>query len=106
VLAVPAPTPDVGKSDERMKGLAGANRSRDRNGHAAHNAWTGLREGVPEIPKLRSRTHRAFGAIEVAYHQFVPGEIETLPFRGTVINLHLSGPHRLVQRHNGRTRGL
>ena len=97
------PAPDVGKSDERMKGLAGANRSRDRNGHAADNEWTGLREGVPEIPKLRSRTHKAFGAIELAYHRFVPGEIETLPFRGTVINLHLSGPHRLVQRQNGRT---
>ena len=100
---VPVPKPDVGKSDERMKELAGTDPSQDRNGHATDNEWTGLREGVPEIPKLRSRTHKAFGAIEVAYHQFVPGEIETLPFRGTVINLHLSAPHRLVQRQNGRT---
>jgi len=49
-----------------------------------------------------SRTLKFFGAIEVAYHRFVSGEIETLPFKGPVVNLHLSAPHRLVQRQNGR----
>jgi AraC family transcriptional regulator len=58
---------------------------------------------VPKIPKLRSRELKVFGAIEVAYHQFIAGEIETLPFKGPVVNLHLSVPHRLLQRQNGRT---
>jgi AraC family transcriptional regulator len=64
-----------------------------------------LHDGVPKIPKLRSRELKVFGAIEVAYHQFIAGEIETLPFKGPVVNLHLSVPHRLVQRQNGRTHG-
>jgi len=44
-----------------------------------------------------------FGAVEVAHHQFLPGEIETLPFKGPVLNLHLSAPHRLVQRQGELT---
>ena len=71
----------------------------------ADSARVDLQEGVPGIPKLRSRELKAFGAIEVAYHRFLPGEIETLPFKGPVINLHLSAPHRLVQRQDGRKRG-
>ena len=71
--------------------------------HAADGAWADLHDGVPKIPKLRSRELKVFGAIEVAYHQFIAGEIETLPFKGPVVNLHLSVPHRLVQRQNGRT---
>ena len=67
------------------------------------SAPIGLREGVPKVPKLRSRELKVFGAIEVAHHQFLPGEIETLPFKGPVVNLHLSAPHRLVQRQDGRT---
>ena len=90
-------------SDERTKGLAGAGRSRHGSGGAADDARAGLGEGIPEIPKLRSRALKVFGAIEVAYHRFVPGEIETLPFKGPVVNLHLSAPHRLVQRQDGRT---
>ncbi len=73
--------------------------------HAADGAWADLHDGVPKIPKLRSRELKVFGAIEVAYHQFIAGEIETLPFKGPVVNLHLSVPHRLVQRQNGRTHG-
>ncbi len=71
----------------------------------AGSAPVDLHEGVPGIPKLRSRELKAFGAIEVAYHRFLPGEIETLPFKGPVINLHLSAPHRLVQHQDGRKRG-
>jgi len=41
-----------------------------------------LGKGIPKIPKLRSRALRVFEAIEVAYHQFTSGEIETLPFKG------------------------
>ncbi len=65
------------------------------------DARAGLREGIPKTPKLRARELKVFGAIEVAYHQFLPGEIETLPFKGPVVNLHLSAPHRLVQRQDG-----
>ncbi|MBA3426906.1 MAG: helix-turn-helix transcriptional regulator [Rubrobacter sp.] len=84
--------------------MVDANRSWGRSEGASEEARAGLRDGVPRIPKLRSRELRVFGAIEVAYHQFVPGEIETLPFKGPVINLHLSAPHRLVQRQNGLAR--
>ena len=61
-------------------------------------------QGSPEIPKLRSRALKVFGTIEVAHHQFLPGEIETLPFKGPVVNLHLSAPHRLVQRQHDLAR--
>ena len=61
---------------------------------------TGLGEGIPRVPKLRARELKVFGTIEVAHHQFLPGEIETLPFKGPVVNLHLSAPHRLIQRQH------
>ncbi len=80
------------RRDRRSKGLAGAGPSPGRNGEAANGVRASLGEGIPEIPKLRSRTLKVFGAIEVAYHQFTPGEIETLPFKGPVVNLHLSAP--------------
>ena len=64
--------------------MAGASPSR-RNGEAADGARTGLGEGIPKVPKLRSRDLEVFGAIEVAYHRFIPGEIETLPFKGPVV---------------------
>ena len=73
-------------------------------GKVADGARAGLDEGIPQVPKLRSRSLKAFGAIEVARHQFLPGEIQTLPFKGPVINLHLSAPHRLVQRQHDLTR--
>ena len=73
-------------------------------GKVADGARAGLGEGIPQVPKLRSRSLKAFGAIEVARHQFLPGEIQTLPFKGPVINLHLSAPHRLVQRQHDLTR--
>ncbi len=92
------------RNDKRSKGLVGADRSPRRYGEAADGARTGLGEGIPEIPKLRSRVLKVFGAIEVAHHQFLPGEIETLPFKGPVVNLHLSAPHRLVQRQHDLTR--
>ena len=84
--------------------MEGADRSRDRNEEAAYDAQAGLREGIPEIPKLRSRELKVFGTIEVAYHRFLPGEIETLPFKGPVVNLHLSAPHHLVQRQHDLAR--
>lgn len=83
--------------------MAGANRLRDRYGHAANGISTDLREGVPVVPELRSRELKVFGAIEVAHHQFLPGEIETHPFKGHLVNLHLSAPHRLLQKRNEHT---
>ena len=41
----------------------------------------------------------------MARHRFAPGEIETLPFKGPVVNLHLSAPHRLVQQQDGKRHG-
>ncbi len=93
------------RNDKRSKGLAGADRSPRRYGEAADGARTGLGQGIPRIPKLRLRALKVFGAIEVAHHQFTSGEIETLPFKGPVVNLHLSAPHRLVQRQDGKTCG-
>ncbi len=78
-------------------------RSRSRDGHNANGASAELREGVPEVPVLRSRELKVFGTIEIARHHFLPGEIETLPFKGHLVNLHLSAPHRLLQRRNGHT---
>jgi AraC family transcriptional regulator len=89
----------------RSKGLVGADRLTSCHGKPADNEWSGLGEGIPEIPNLRSRTLKVFGTIEVAYHRFTPGEIDTLPFKGPVVNLHLSAPHRLVQRQDGKTHG-
>ena len=83
--------------------MVGANPSSGRYGDAADDARTGLGEGIPKVPKLRSRVLKVFGAIEVAHHQFTPGEIETLAFKGPVVNLHLSAPHRLVQRQDEKT---
>jgi AraC family transcriptional regulator len=83
--------------------LAEANHSRNRHGHAADGAPVGLREGVPEVPALRSRELEVLGAIEVAHHWLLPGEIELLPFKGHLVNLHLSAPHHLVQKRNEHT---
>ena len=83
--------------------MVGAISSRSRNGGAVDGAQTGLREGVPEVPVLQARELKVFGTIEVAHHQFLPGEIETQPFKGHLVNLHLSAPHRLLQRRNGHT---
>jgi AraC family transcriptional regulator len=84
--------------------LADVSASPRHYGKVADGARAGLGEGIPQVPKLRSRSLKAFGAIEVARHQFLPGEIQTLPFKGPVINLHLSAPHRLVQRQHDLTR--
>jgi len=85
--------------------LAGASPSPRSYEEVADGEHTSLGEGIPKVPKLRSREHEVFGTIEVARHQFLPGEIETLPFKGPVVNLHLSPPHRLVQQQDGRTQG-
>ena len=66
------------------------------------SALVDLHEGVP-YTGLRSRELKVFGAIEVAHHRILPGEVETLPFKGHLVNLHLSAPHHLVQRRNGHT---
>lgn len=67
-------------------------------------ARAGLRaQGVPETPVLLSRKLKVFGAIEVAYLRLLPGEVETPPFKGHLVNVHLGAPHRLVQRRNERT---
>jgi AraC family transcriptional regulator len=86
-----------------MKRVVGAISSQSFNGRTEDSAQTGLREGVPKVPVLRSRELKVFGAIEVAHHRFLPGEIETLPFKGHLVNLHLSAPHRLLQKRNART---
>ncbi len=78
-------------------------RSRSRYGHNANGASADLREGAPELPVLRSRELKVFGTIEVAHHHFLPGELEALPFKGPLVNLHLSAPHRLLQRRNAHT---
>lgn len=85
--------------------MAGMSRSSGHYEEAVDGSRAGLGVGIPETPKLRSRLINVFGAIEVAYHRFTPGEIETLPFKGPVVNLHLNTPHRLVQRQDGKTRG-
>lgn len=85
------------------EGDTSVNHSRSRGGRIEDSAQTGLREGVSRLPVLRSRELKVFGAIEVAHHRFLPGGIETLPFKGHLVNLHLSAPHRLVQRRNERT---
>ena len=82
--------------------MTGAGLSGSHYGQA-DGAQAGLHTGIPKVPKLRSRKLQAFGTLEVAYHQFLPGEIETLPFKGPVVNLYLSTPHRLVQRHHDVT---
>jgi AraC family transcriptional regulator len=87
-----------------MKELTGADRPLSCHGKAVDDERSGLREGIPKIPKLRSRDLKVFGAIEIEYHQYLPGEIQTFPFKGPVVNLHLSAPHRMVQRQNGRRR--
>ena len=83
--------------------MTSVNRSRSRYGHAANGMWVDLRGGTPETPLLRSRELKVFGAIEVAHLRLLPGEVETLPFKGHLVNVHLSAPHRLVQRRNERT---
>ncbi len=78
-------------------------RPQSRYGHTANGASANLREGAPETPVLRSRKLKVFGAIEVAHLRLLPGEVETLPFKGHLVNVHLGAPHRLVQRRNQRT---
>ena len=94
------PAGNAGTGGERIGGvLTGAGLSGSHYGQA-DGAQAGLHTGIPKVPKLRSRKLQAFGTLEVAYHQFLPGEIETLPFKGPVVNLHLSAPHRLVQQQH------
>ncbi|MDQ3302696.1 MAG: AraC family transcriptional regulator [Actinomycetota bacterium] len=82
----------------------GANHSRSRYGRAANGTSAGLLcEETPETPVLRSRELKVFGAIEVAHLRLLPGEVETPPFKGHLVNVHLGAPHRLVQRRNERT---
>lgn len=53
---------------------------------------------------MRSRDLRVFEAIEIAHLRLLPGEVETLPTRGHLVNVHLSStPHHLIQRRNERT---
>ena len=49
---------------------------------SASPAPVDLHEGVPGTG-LRSRELKVFGAVEVAHHWLLPGEIETQPFRDT-----------------------
>lgn len=65
-------------------------------------------QGVPlgealEVPKPRLGESMDFGAFKVARHRFLPGEIEVPPFGMHLVNVHISAPHRLVQRRSGRT---
>ncbi len=89
--------------------MAGTDRSGSRYGHVANDTSADLLEGRPETPVLQSpdepilqsRELKVFDAIEVGHLRLLPGEVETLPFKGHLVNLHLSSaPHRLVQRRN------
>lgn len=80
----------------------GARHTRSRYEHTADEVPVGLREGVPDTG-IRSRELKILDTLEVGHHWLLPGEIETQPFRGHLVNLHLSAPHHLVQRRNGRT---
>ena len=92
------------KRDERAKGLADTYHSRSRYGHVANGSQAGLREARPETPLLRSREIKVLGAIEVAHHRLLPGEVELLPIDGHQVNVHLSSAaHHLVQQRNERT---
>ena len=87
-----------------MKGLVGAIGSRGRYGRAANGTSAGLLcEEAPETPVLLSKQLKVFGAIEVAHLRLLPGEVETPPFKGHLVNVHLGAPHRLVQRRNDHT---
>lgn len=91
------------KGGERVKGLKDENRSQDRYGRAADDAWADLRKGRPETPVLRARELKVFGALEVGHLRLLAGEVELLPFNGHLVNVHLSLPHHLVQKRNERT---
>ncbi len=80
----------------------GARHARSRYEHTADEVPVGLREGVPD-KGIRSRELKILGTLELGHHWLLPGEIETQPFRGHMVNLHLSAPHHLLQRRNGRT---
>ena len=86
-----------------MKGLKDADRSQDRSGRAADDVRADLRKSRPETPILGARELKVFGAIEVGHLRLLAGEVELLPLDGHLVNVHLSVPHHLVQRRNGRT---
>ncbi len=63
-----------------------------------------LYRGKPQTPVIRSRKLKVYDAIEIAHLRLLPGEVETMPMRGHLVNLHLSSsPHYLIQRRNERT---
>jgi AraC family transcriptional regulator len=62
----------------------------------------GLREALPER-RLAFRELKVFGGVEVARHRFLAGEIGVEPLKGHVVNLHLSGPIRMVTRLDGES---
>ena len=57
----------------------------------------GLREAMPD-QRLASRELKVFDGVEVALHQWLPGEATFPPFDGHLTNLHLSGPIRSTTR--------
>ncbi len=69
----------------------------------AGGATVNLRKGCPETPILGARELKVFGAIEVGHLRLLAGEVELLPFKGHLVNVHLSLPHHLVQKRNERT---
>jgi len=51
--------------------------------------------------RLASRELKVFGGVEVARHRFLAGEVGVEPMKGHLVNLHLSGPIRMVTRLDG-----
>ena len=68
------------------------------------SALVDLHEGVPDTG-LRSRELKVFGAIEVAHHRLLPGEVEALPLQvapGQPAPERLVPPNTATQRTHAR----
>jgi hypothetical protein len=61
------------------------------------NVPVGMREGIPD-ERLASREMQIFGGVEVARHQWLPGEKAFPLFKGHLVSVHLSGSVRSMTR--------
>ena len=86
--------------------MADADRSPRRYGEAAGGARTGLGRGNSRDTETTVEGPRLFRTDpgSAPPTSSFPVKIETLPFKGPVVNLHLSAPHRLVQRQHDLAR--
>jgi hypothetical protein len=87
-----------------MKELTGADRPLSCHGKAVDDELVWLTRRDTQNTETKIEGPQGIRRDRVAYHQFLPGEIQTRPLKGPVVNLDLSAPHRLVQWQNGRTR--